>query len=246
MNLKGLFRLVLLPAVISLVLSAQVEGQRDRQAVVATAADATGFSPSANPLVFVAMLPCRVVDTRTGDGFTGAFGPPSLIGGVSRTFPILSSTTCTISTEAQAYSFDITVVPAGPLAYVTAYPTGQPAPIAAIAVESPQGTLTSNTGIIPAGSKGSIDVYASNPTDLVIDITGYYVSFAFAFPNLNAMESNMGGNSSSAIGLNAQVLDSMLLNELQEEHQQVQEQAETIRMLEVRLAVLEKALLSGR
>jgi hypothetical protein len=42
------------------------------------------------------------------------------------------------------------------------------------------------------------------------------------------------------------VLDSMLLNELQKEHKQVQEQAETIRMLETRLAVLEKAFLLGR
>ena len=111
--------------------------------------------------------------------------------------------TCTIPTEAQAYSFDITVVPPGPLTYVAAYPTGQPTPVAAIAVESPQGTLASDTGIIPAGSNGSIDVYASNPTDLVVDINGYYVSFAFAFPNLNAMESITVGNSKSAIGVNA-------------------------------------------
>ena len=144
MNLKSSFRLVLLTAVVSLVLSAQLGRQRDPlplkhwaaplywqptqipapgQAVVATPADAPAYSA---PLVFVAMLPCRVVDTRRGDGFTGAFGPPSLVGGVSRTFPILSSTTCLIPTEAQAYSFGITVVPPGPLAYVTAYPTGQP------------------------------------------------------------------------------------------------------------------------
>jgi Chaperone of endosialidase len=354
MNLKSSFRLVLLTAVASLVLSAQVGRQRDPlplnwqpaqipapgQAVVATPADAT-VSPTA-PLVFVAMLPCRVVDTRTGDGFTGDFGPPSLISGASRTFPILSSTTCTIPTEAQAYSFDITVVPPGPLAYVTAYPTGQPTPVAAVAVESPQGTLASNVGIIPAGSNGSIDVYASNPTDLVVDINGYYVSLAFALPmilaedektrNPNnqtsffagirgvttgnndaipvAIDSNgqLGTVSSSRrfkedihdmdtvssglmrlrpvtfryqkpfgdgsrpiqYGLIAeeaadvypdlvahsadgqietvkyQVLDSMLLNELQKEHKQVQEQAETIRELEARLAVLEKALLSGR
>ena len=42
------------------------------------------------------------------------------------------------------------------------------------------------------------------------------------------------------------VLDSMLLNELQKEQKQVQEQVERIRVLEARLAVLEKALLSGR
>ena len=331
MNLKISFRLVLLTAVLSLTLCAQVGRQ---------------------PLVFVAMLPCRVVDTRAGDGFVGAFGSPSLVGGVSRTFPILSNTTCTIPTIAQAYSFDITVVPPGPLAYVTAFPTGQPTPVAAVSVESPQGTLASKTGIIPAGSNGSIDVFASNPTDLVVDITGYYVPLVFvlssiidplngnggirigtqgtnlinqtsffaagirgvttgnndAIPvvidsngqlgtvsssrrfkeDINDMDTVSGGlmrlrpvtfryrkpfaDGSKPIqyGLIAeevadvypdlvvhsadgqietvkyQVLDSMLLNELQKEHKQVQEQAETIRVLETRLAALEKALLSGR
>ena len=43
-----------------------------------------------------------------------------------------------------------------------------------------------------------------------------------------------------------QVLDSLMLNELQKEHKQVQEQAETIRVLEARFAELEKAVLSGR
>jgi hypothetical protein len=43
-----------------------------------------------------------------------------------------------------------------------------------------------------------------------------------------------------------QVLDSMLLNELQKEHLRVQQQAETIRLLAARLAILEKALLSAK
>ncbi|HYW47575.1 MAG TPA: tail fiber domain-containing protein [Bryobacteraceae bacterium] len=90
---------------------------------------------------------------------------------------------------AQAYSFEITVVPPGPLAYVTAYPSGQASPVAAIAVESPQGFLVSNTGIIPAGTNGSVDVYASNPTDIVIDINGYY-----------ALISSTGGNTAVGIG----------------------------------------------
>src|SRR5262245_46567792 len=50
----------------------------------------------ANSLVFVGMTPCRVLDTRNGSGFTGPFGPPSLVGGGSRTFPIQSSATCSI------------------------------------------------------------------------------------------------------------------------------------------------------
>src|ERR1035441_9813513 len=87
--------------------------------VLTTSANVTGLPANASPLAFVAMQPCRVVDTRTSGGLAGAFGPPSLPGGVSRTFPLLSSTTCTIPAVAQAYSFEITVVPPGPLAYVT-------------------------------------------------------------------------------------------------------------------------------
>src|SRR2546426_49076 len=54
----------------------------------------TDAATPVNSLVFVGMTPCRVVDTRTGSGFTGAFGPPSLVGGASRTFPMQSSSTC--------------------------------------------------------------------------------------------------------------------------------------------------------
>jgi hypothetical protein len=50
----------------------------------------------ANPLVFVAMTPCRVVDTRASQGFPGVFGAPSLAAGVSRTFPLQSSANCSI------------------------------------------------------------------------------------------------------------------------------------------------------
>src|ERR1051326_6906206 len=60
-----------------------------------------------NSLVFVGMTPCRVVDTRTDQNFTGAFGPPSLAGQASRTFPVQSSTTCAVPSIAQAYSFNV-------------------------------------------------------------------------------------------------------------------------------------------
>jgi hypothetical protein len=48
------------------------------------------------PAVFVGITPCRLVDTRTGAGFSGAFGPPGLFALANRTFPIQSSTTCPI------------------------------------------------------------------------------------------------------------------------------------------------------
>jgi len=138
--------------------------------------DAAGLTPSAqdpNSLVFVGMTPCRVVDTRSGQGFPGAFGPPSLVAGASRTFPIQSSASCTIPSVAQAYSFNITVVPSTPTGFITAYPTGQPLPLAATLVWS-QGAITSNAAVVTGGTSGSIDVFTNSATDIVIDINGYY------------------------------------------------------------------------
>jgi hypothetical protein len=129
----------------------------------------------ANSLVFVGTTPCRVVDTRTGSGFTGFFGPPSLAGGVFRVFPIQSSTTCSIPSIAQAYSFNITVVPNGFLDYITVWPTGQPRPNAST-LNSYIGTVVANAAIVPAGTSGSVDVFASQNTHLIIDINGYYAA----------------------------------------------------------------------
>jgi hypothetical protein len=36
------------------------------------------------------------------------------------------------------------------------------------------GTITGNAAIIPAGANGAIDVYATNNTDVVIDVNGYF------------------------------------------------------------------------
>jgi hypothetical protein len=139
-----------------------------------TASDITPTAQTpANSLVFVGMTPCRVVDTRTGSGFTGAFGPPSLIGTAVRTFPIQFSPQCSIPPIAQAYSFNITVVPPGFLDFITVWPTGQPRPNAST-LNAYVGTVIANAAIMPAGTSGSVDVYASQNTHLIIDINGYY------------------------------------------------------------------------
>jgi hypothetical protein len=134
---------------------------------------AAGDTRPTNSLVFVAMTPCRVVDTRTGSGFTGAFGSPSLIGGARRTFPIQASATCSIPPIAQVYSFNITIVPQGFLDFITVWPTGQPQPNAST-LNGYVNTVIANAAIVPAGTSGSVNVYASQSTDMIIDINGYY------------------------------------------------------------------------
>src|SRR5690242_2820272 len=49
----------------------------DASSPLVSSANASAASPPGS-LVFVGMTPCRIADTRTGSGFTGAFGPPSL------------------------------------------------------------------------------------------------------------------------------------------------------------------------
>jgi hypothetical protein len=151
--------------------------QAEREASSPQAATTTAALPlGTNALVFVAMTPCRIADTIAAQGLAGAFGPPSLIGGATgRTFPIQSNTTCPVPSVAQAYSFNISVVPPAAGGYITAYPTGQTLPLAATLIWA-QALLVSNAAVVPAGLSGSVDVYASANTDLVIDINGYYTT----------------------------------------------------------------------
>src|SRR5688572_4610501 len=127
----------------------------------------------ANSLVFVGMTPCRVVDTRPGSAFAGAFGQPNLIGNADRTFPIQASATCSIPSIAKAYSFNVTIVPFGFLDYITVWPTGQTRPNAST-LNGYVNTVIANAAIVPAGTSGSVDVYASQNTHLIMDINGYY------------------------------------------------------------------------
>ncbi len=123
-------------------------------------------------LAFFPIVPCRLVDTRVGEGKTGAFGPPGLAAYSSRDFPLLSAG-CSLPSTAQAYSLNFTVVPSGPLGFLSAWPTGETYP-GVSTLNSTDGSVIANAAIVPAGTSGSITVVAANPTDLVIDVNGYF------------------------------------------------------------------------
>ena len=64
-------------------------------------------------------------------------------------------------------------MPSGPLGFITAWPTGQAQPVVA-SLNALTGTVTANAVIVPAGTGGGIDIFATNPTHLVIDVNGYF------------------------------------------------------------------------
>jgi hypothetical protein len=130
-------------------------------------------SQSTSGLRFISIPPCRVVDTRDATKPAG-FGPPSLVGEASRSFT-LPNGPCGIPATAQAYSLNVTVVPQGELGYLTVWPTGQSQPLAST-LNSLDGEVQANAAIVAGGTGGAISVFATNNTDLVLDINGYFVA----------------------------------------------------------------------
>jgi hypothetical protein len=63
------------------------------------------------------------------------------------------------------------------MGFLAAWPTGQARPFAS-SLNALTGAVTANAAIVPAGTAGSIDLYASDTTDLVIDINGYFAPVA--------------------------------------------------------------------
>ncbi len=120
-------------------------------------------------LRFVPVTPCRVADTRNPNG---AFGGPILSAGTSRQF-VVPESACGIPSTAQAYALNVTAVPSSWLGYLTVWPTGQPLP--AVSTLNSDGRVKAVAAIPAAGTNGSISVYATNDTHVVLDINGYFV-----------------------------------------------------------------------
>ncbi|HLJ45975.1 MAG TPA: hypothetical protein VKU01_08205 [Bryobacteraceae bacterium] len=132
----------------------------------------TATSATANGIRFVPVPPCRVVDTRGG---VGPLGGPSLVKNATRDFPIAGN--CGLPQSAQAYSLNVTTVSAAPLGYLSIWPTGQSQPLVST-LNAPAGGITANAAIVPVGATsggvGSITVFATDVTDMIIDVDGYF------------------------------------------------------------------------
>ncbi len=123
-------------------------------------------APGPGGLSLYPVTPCRVLDTRPplGSGaFNGTMNPP---------VDVLGSP-CGVPSRSQAYVFNATVAPSEPLGYLTLWPDGVVQPLASI-LNAFDGATTSNMAIVPAGSQGKVDAYASGLTQLILDISSYF------------------------------------------------------------------------
>ena len=126
---------------------------------------------SAGALYFYPATPCRVADTRNA---TGPFGGPEMTSGSTRSFTIPSSS-CSIPATAQGYSLNVTVVPPGPMGYLTIWPAGSTQPYVST-LNAYNGAIVANAAIVPAGTSpaGAISVFVSDTTQVILDINGYF------------------------------------------------------------------------
>jgi hypothetical protein len=151
---------VRLPSFVKLLACALVAGVPSLSAQVSTA-----------PLHYIPLpIPCRATDTRV----QGGGGP--IAGGTIRNFD--PSVNCSIPLPSDgviAYAVNVTAVPHGPLGYITVFPDGGTLPTAST-LNSYNGVVKANAAIVSGGYGGAISVFASNTTDLVIDVSGYFTS----------------------------------------------------------------------
>jgi subtilisin family serine protease len=122
-------------------------------------------------LRFVPVAPCRISDTRNPGG---PFGGPSMGTRELRAIAIPQSG-CGIPATAQAYSLNVTVVPRGRLSYLALWPSGEAQPPVST-LNSWDGIVVANAAIVPAGAGGAVNVFVTDPTDVIVDIDGYFDS----------------------------------------------------------------------
>ncbi|MCU1395304.1 MAG: N-acetylmuramoyl-L-alanine amidase [Ilumatobacteraceae bacterium] len=158
--------------------------------------DVLGWWP---PSAFDGLTPARLLDTRTGPGIDTidhtALGAGSL-GQASTLDVTVVGRGGVPATGVGAVAVNITAAGATAASYVTAFPAGQPRPVASNLNTSPGETIP-NMAIVPVGADGKISLYNnSGSTDLVVDVLGWFptgASYSGLTPE-RLLETRSGGS----------------------------------------------------
>jgi hypothetical protein len=142
--------------------------------------DVEGYSaPGTGGGLYTALLaPLRLCDTRAASTFTPANqcdGPGSAAGTLLANVPknITVTNGGSIPSGATAAVLNVTVVNPATGGFLTAYPQGTSAPNASN-LNFGAGQTTTNRVIVPLSASGQISVVSSAPTDVIVDVSGYY------------------------------------------------------------------------
>jgi trimeric autotransporter adhesin len=133
--------------------------------------DVNGSFPVSTSLV--SMNPARVLDTRplgtTADGIGKAGGV--VAAGSTTTLPIAGRVG--VPGDAKAVVLNVTAANPGDAGFLTVYPCGTPAPLSSN-LNYGEGTTVANLVISKVGVGGAVCIFSQSPTDLIVDLAGYF------------------------------------------------------------------------
>ena len=130
---------------------------------------AASMPASAAPVgsVFQAVTPTRLADTRRAPCGCSPVGPGTI------RVPVLGRPGIPAGTTAVALS--LTVSGTTGVGYATAWPSGQAMP-GTSSINWAAGQTRANGAILAVGASGSIDVFVSTTTEVIVDITGVFTT----------------------------------------------------------------------
>jgi hypothetical protein len=138
--------------------------------VLAFGARADAASPGRGG--FVSIKPFRLVDTRGAAGVP--FGGPPFGASETRSYNVYTAANAQVPSGAVG-SLALHVTSVGPpgAGFLTVWPTGDVQPTASVLNYGP-GTVVPNAVTVKVSAAGAFSVFAQTPTNVVIDVMGYY------------------------------------------------------------------------
>lgn len=148
----------------------------------AAAVGAKTLGSTTGDLVFTAVTPCRIVDTRVAGGAIAANSSRNFVGvavsaGTGFAFQGGSSTDCNVAAiGASAIAVNVTAVTPAGAGFATVYRSGDTRPLAA-SVNYTAGAIVNNSVVVgipnPLGIT-DFTIYTFAQSDYVVDIVGYF------------------------------------------------------------------------
>ena len=130
------------------------------------------------PTVFQGFEPCRVIDTRNANG---TYGGPKLVAGATRSFDLdqggfAGSCGNSFPTGVKAMVVNVTLVNEDGPGFVTIHPGGTTRPTASSINSSGPNTVIGNMIVMPLAADGTVSIYTSVGTHLVMDLVGFFLN----------------------------------------------------------------------
>jgi hypothetical protein len=122
-------------------------------------------------VAFVAVTPCRIIDTRFS---SGSYGAPALVAGATRTFDMNAGPCTGIPENIEALSLSIAAILPPSNGFLTAWPTGTVQPTSS-QLSYIAGEVVANAAIVPVDSLDRMNLFVNTgPTEVYVDVNGYF------------------------------------------------------------------------